>query len=272
MNEMTKDQIRDFIIYYFNTEPRNHSAKDEREFYKLIRTETDITEDIVENDMINDSAKNRHPGYHDLLNELFINGKCKEHALDWARIYVTDKMEFKKDEKSQYAWDIKDEETLIDWLLCKTDAPPKVIPQRSDLNYSSLGWLENTFGCISYVCDFPVRYLAYTVLCGTVFQFKFPFRGLLAKRGEDQCDLCVNEIKRILCEQFKTDPTKANELLIRTFASCCFVSPKQKAETGFYMRYIDDWMKQDREGFLNAIESIKSNDTRKKILKGLKTD
>jgi len=31
-------------------------------------------------------------------------------------------------------------------------------------------------------------------------------------------------------------------------------------------------MKQDREGFLNAIESIKSNDTRKKILKGLKTD
>lgn len=272
MNEMTKDQIRDFIIYYFNTEPRNHSAKDEREFYKLIRTETDITEDIVENDMINDSAKNRHPGYHDLLNELFINGKCKEHALDWARIYVTDKMEFKKDEKSQYAWDIKDEETLIDWLLCKTDAPPKVIPQRSDLNYSSLGWLENTFGCISYVCDFPVRYLAYTVLCGTVFQFKFPFRGLLNKRGDEQASIFVSEIKKILCEDFRLDAAKADELLMRTFASCCFVSPKQKAETGFYMRYIDDWMKQDREGFLNAIESIKSNDTRKKILKGLKTD
>ena len=66
MNEMTKDQIRDFIIYYFNTEPRDHSAKDEREFYRLIGTETDVTEDIVENDMINDSAKNRHPGYHDL--------------------------------------------------------------------------------------------------------------------------------------------------------------------------------------------------------------
>lgn len=272
MNEMTKDQIRDFIIYYFNTEPRDHSAKDEREFYKLIRTETDVTEDIVENDMINDSAKNRHPGYHDLLNELYVNQKCKEHALDWAKIYVTDKMEFKKDEKSQYAWDIKDEETLIDWLLCKTDALPKAIPQRSDLNFWGLGWLENTFGCVSHVCDFSLRYLAYSVYSATVFQFKFPFRGLLNKRGDEQASIFVSEIKKILCEDFRLDAAKADELLMRTFASCCFVSPKQKAETGFYMRYIDYWMKQDREGFLNAIESIKSNDTRKKILKGLKTD
>ncbi|MCR4866826.1 MAG: hypothetical protein K5921_07880 [Lachnospiraceae bacterium] len=268
MNEMTKDQIRDFIIYYFNTEPRDHSAKDEREFYRLIRTETDVTEDIVENDMINDSAKNRHPGYHDLLNELFINGKCKEHALDWAKIYVTDKMEFGKNDE----WESSDEEALIDWLLCKTDALPKAIPQRSDLNFWGLGWLENTFGCVSHVCDFSLRYLAYSVYSATVFQFKFPFRGLLNKRGDEQASIFVSEIKKILCEDFRLDAAKADELLMRTFASCCFVSPKQKAETGFYMRYIDDWMKQDREGFVNAIESIKSNDTRKKILKGLKTD
>ena len=56
---------------------------------------------------------------------------------------------------------------------------------------------------------------------------------------------------------------------MRTFASCCFVSPKQKAETEFYMRYIDDWIKHDREGFINAINAIESNDTKKKILKSI---
>ena len=273
MNEMTKDQIRDFIIYYFNTEPRDHSAKDEREFYRLIRTETDVTEDIVENDMINDSAKNRHPGYHDLLNELYVNQKCKEHALDWAKIYVTDKMEFVKSElqpeKCSYTWDKKDEEALISWLLCKTDSVPAVIPKRFDINWFNVGWLENTFGCISFVCDFPPRYCAYTVYSGTVFQFKFPFRGLLSKRGSDECDIFVNDIKKILSEDFKLDISEVNSLLMRTFSACCFVSPKQKAETEFYMRYIDDWIKQDREGFINAINAIESNDTKKKILKSI---
>ena len=206
--------------------------------------------------MINDSAKNRQHGYHDLLNELFINGKCKEHALDWAKIYVTDKMEFKANDSSQDTWDESDEEALINWLLCKTDIPPKVLPKRSDLSFLSLGWLENTFACVSYVSDFPVRYLAYSIYSATVFQFKFPFRGFLSKRGDEQADLCVDE-------------KKADELLMRTFASCCFVSPKQKAETCFYMKYINEWLNKDRQSFINAIGNIESIDIRKKILKNL---
>ena len=273
MNEMTKEEIRDFFIWYFNTDPKSREAKDERLFDRLIRSDTDVTEDIVINDIIPESAGSLNTKYHDLLNELYMSGRCKDKALDWAKVYVTDKMEFVKSElqpeKCSYTWDKKDEEALISWLLCKSDSVPSVIPKRFDINWFNVGWLENTFGCISYVCDFPLRYCAYTVYSGTVFQFKFPFRGLLAKKGSDECDILVNDIKKILSEDFKLDISEVNTLLMRTFSACCFVSPKQKAETEFYMRYIDDWIKQDREGFINAINAIESNDTKKKILKSI---
>ena len=269
MNEMTKDQIRDFIIWYFSVEPKTRQAKDERLFDRLIKTETDVTKDIVENDIIPQRSKDLNTKYNDLLNELYINGQCKENALVWAKTYVTDKMEFKANDSSQDTWDESDEEALINWLLCKTDIPPKVLPKRSDLSFLSLGWLENTFACVSYVSDFPVRYLAYSIYSATVFQFKFPFRGFLSKRGDEQADLCVDEIKKILRENFKLDQKKADELLMRTFASCCFVSPKQKAETCFYMKYINEWLNKDRQSFINAIGNIESIDTRKKILKNL---
>ena len=91
----------------------------------------------------------------------------------------------------------------------------------------------------------------------------------MAKKGSDECDIFVNDIKKILSEDFKLDISEVNTLLMRTFSACCFVSPKQKAETEFYMRYIDDWIKQDREGFINAINAIESNDTKKNILKSI---
>ena len=62
---MTKDQIRDFIIWYFSVEPKTRQAKDERLFDRLIKTETDVTKDIVENDIIPQRSKDLNTKYNE---------------------------------------------------------------------------------------------------------------------------------------------------------------------------------------------------------------
>lgn len=268
---MSKSEIRDFIIWYMTSKTDETTLRDFKQLEKFIKEELDITEALIREDAI----PKGYPNHYEikLMTELFKNGRCVDLALLSAK-KMTDQFHFLNREYQMERWgcewETEHEEALINWLLCRCDTPPEVIPGRDDFHYFiSHDYLEAFFAAMSCACDFPVRYCAYAMYRGTIYAFKFPFRSLISYREEGYADSVIDRIKKIYAEDFKLDVDKTDSDIMTEFAIIYCGRDKKKTETAFYKKYIDKWMEEDRERFLEFVRNNLNVDFRKKVLKKL---
>lgn len=264
-----KQEIRDFIIWYLTNTTDKKTAKDYKLLEKYIKEELDVTEALIRENAFNDYVKRKQ-----MMTEIFRAGRGADLALAEAEKELCEGLFFLKKEyqleRKGYEWEKADEDQLIDWLFCRTDTPPAVIPARLDSNYLlHHDYMEEWFAAMTYVCDFPVRYCAHTLYNGITEHFKYPFRSLILYREEGYADAVLARMKEILSADFKMDADEIDATFMKAFASVYCGGTKKKQETAYYQAYIDGWMETDRERFLAAIRTIWSLDLRKKVLKKL---
>lgn len=271
---MSKDEIRDFIIWYMTNKTDEKTLRDYRQFEKFVKEETEATEALLRENVITDYVRRK-----EMMMWIFRAGHGADLALTEVQKEICGKdpdsqIFFYKKEYQQerwgYEWEKVDEDQLIDWLFCRTDTPPAVIPMRCDQNYLlHHDYMEEWFAAMSYVCDFPVRYCAHSLYNGVVEYFKYAFRSMILYREEGYADAVLMRMREILSEDFKVNSDKIDAIIMKAFASVYCGGAKKKNETAYYQKYIDEWMKTDKECFLAAIRTIWSLDLRKKVLKKL---
>ncbi|MBR1592860.1 MAG: hypothetical protein IJ666_07610 [Ruminococcus sp.] len=269
---MSKSEIRDFVIWYMTNKTDEKTLKDYKQFEKFIMEESDIAESLIRENVV----PRGYPNYYEIkfMTELFKIGRCADIALEEVQKEMTNEFIFCKKEHQQelwgYEWEKADENQLIDWLLCRTDTLPAVIPNRIDPHYFlHHDYMEKWFAAISNVCDFPVRYCAHSMYNGVSEYFKYAFRSLILYREYGYADAVVMRIREIFSADFKLDSDKIDEIIMKGFAVVYCKGDKKKKETVYYQKYIDEWMKTDKERFQKAIQTIWSHDLRKNVIKKL---
>ncbi len=267
--EMSKQDIKSFIVWYINASADEKNPKDFKLYDKLIHEEPDITEELLRSE---DSPESFRSSYY-VKNILFKLGRCQDIALQEAELMTDEFIFLEKDyqlERWNCEWEPEDEIMLKKWLLCQCEEPPAVLPARCDFHYLlHHDYMEELFAAMSVVCDFPVRYLAYVIYRGTLYQVKYPLRSLVIYREQSFADSLVDTICKINQDYLKIPADEYEEKLMNNFAAIYCGGDKKKLETAFLKKNIDKWMNDDQEKFISCIREKMNPDLRKKVLKKL---
>lgn len=273
MIDMEKSEIRDYIIWYLTENNDKKTLKDYRKYEAFIKEEFEVTEALLRENAIPEWDNRPEENRIEIMTELFKSGRCPDLALLEVK-RLTDQLKFVRKEYQMkyhgYEWKKDHEEQLKKWLLCQTDEFPAVIPLTdSPQLFVTHDHHEMLFAATSKVCDFPVRYCAYTMFRGYVWEYKFPFRALIAYREEGYADSVIERIKEIYARDFRLNSEEIDTEIKRAFAAVYCSRDKKKIENAFYQRYIDKWMTEDKDGFINMLRSTMTGDLRSKVLKKL---
>ncbi len=269
----SKDEIRAFIVWYIkaacdaaNTETL--TLKQHRQLQQYISEELDITESLIRDRVITGEHWKEQWYLDDMLTALFEAGRCPDLALDEAKEWIG-QCTFRRSEPPQEQ-DETNEARLKDWLLCRCDHPSESVPVRMDCNYIfDTDYTEALFAAMTRVCDFPVRYCAYVLCKGRLFQFKYAFRSLIVHRGAEFADTVLQRMKQICTDDFGLSSEQTEILIMCVFTAVYCSADKKKPETAYYQKYTDKWMAEEQDRFLGIIRNEMNPDLRKKVLKKL---
>lgn len=268
--EMTKDEIRQYLIWFL-TEAKNTTLKEYRLYEKYYRENPDITEELIRGNEI--PWEKKKYAWQDMTNSLFRIGRCGDIAVEIAEKVVNEMHFLPKEERSdepEMRWNDEDVEQLRQWLLCRCDELPAIIPLTASWRMPFAGDpKEEQFAAMSYVTGFTTRHCAYTLFRGIDIEFKYPIRALIINREEGYADQVIEDMRKIYASAFRLSEERIDELIMLGFAVTYVGAGKKKHETAFYQRYIDKWMAEDQERFLGCIRNKVSSRFRGKILKKL---
>ena len=276
--EMTKQEIKDYILWYFDSKDEK-TLKDYRLFVKLKTEAPDATEELIRENLVPGGEWPKNRQREELLNELFRQGRCGDLALENAKELVEGLLFIHKEGREDLRkrgvkrmpeWSEADEAHLRRWLLCECDDLPETIPLTAIGQVHYCGECEEAeFAAMSVVCDFPLRYAAYTFYRGVVTEFKYPLRALIVNREEGFADRALARIKEMFSTLFRLSDEEIETNIMVGFAVIFCTGDRKKQETAFYQEYIDRWMETDREHFLSVIREHTNPDFRRKVLKKL---
>lgn len=268
--EMTNDEIREYLIWFL-TEAKDWSLKEYRLYEKCYKENPDITEELVRSNEI--PWENKKYQWQNMTNFLFRLGRCGDIAVETAE-KVVNRMVFQpKEERSdepEMGWNDVDEEKLRQWLLCRRDDLPVPVPLTAAWMMPYAGdHEEEQFAAMSFVTDFTTRHCAYTLFKGIDIEFKYPMRALIINREEGYADKVVEDMRKLFSTAFGLSDESIDERIMLGFAATYVGAGRKKKETEFYQRYIDKWMAEDKEHFLDVIRNKSGLYFRSKILKKL---
>lgn len=279
--EYTKEEARGFIIRYIEElDTGTLTAKDHKRLEKHFLEDADVVEELLREDIITGGTFSKSRFRKGVITRLFQQGRCGDYALAEARELVEglrfiDKngREYLRSVGVRYMpeWTAEDEAHLRKWLMCECDDMPENVPLTEiiqKINYCG-DPEEMHFAAMSKVCDFPLRYCAYTMFRGVLMEFKWPMRGLILYREEGFADNVFETIKEMYSMLFGMTREEIDACVMLCFAGVYCSGEKKKAETLFYQKYIDKWMTEDRERFLGYIREKMNTDFRSKVLKKL---
>lgn len=270
---MTRDEKADFIV---RMSKPNHGGtdKDWKLYHKLINEEYDIVESLIRDGKMRfDGAWPESWNCERLLCILNKAGRGKEIAMEKAEL-VVDKHTYQPHEvRMEYYghdWTDADEEHLKNWLLCKCDDLPESIPV-TDFYPAYFGGIndEESLAAMSYVTDYPIRFTAYKFWRGAIFEFKYPMRALMVYREEGFGNKVLEDIKAMSLGVFRKTKEELEVQMMKMFSAIYCSGERTKKETLFYQKFIDEWMTNDKEHFINCLSTELIGDLRKKVLKKL---
>ena len=267
---MTRDQIRNYLIWFL-TEAENYSMQEFRLYEKCYKENPDITEELIRGNEI--PWKEKKYQWQAMTNLLFRSGRCGDIAVEIAENVVKE-MHFppreNRSDEPEMNWNDEDEEQLRQWLLCRCDSLPNIIPLTASWKMPFAGEPEEEqFAAMSYVTDFTTRHCAYTLFRGIDVEFKYPMRALVINREEGYADQVIEDMRKLYSSAFRLSDERIDELIMIGFAVAYSGAGKKKLETEFYKRYIDKWLAEDKERFLSLIRNKVNPYFRGKVLKKL---
>ena len=275
---LTHEEIRDFIVHYVSDTEKKSNAQIKL-FDKYLAEEHDIFEALLREGAFDKQKEHRFSYFKRVLNSLLNAGRCSDYALQEARSLADELIFINKEgreslrergEKNMPEWDAEEEAHLRRWLACECDDLPDTIPLTAIQQVHYCGDPEEEhFAALSHVCDFPLRYAAYTFYRGVVMEFKWPLRALILYREEGYADAAVEKMREMFAALFHQTTEEIDISIMLGFAAVYCGGDKKKLETAFYQQYIEQWMSEDRDRFIGYIRDNMNGDFRSKVLKKL---
>ena len=288
--QMTKDEIKAFLLWYQDNLVREYvhreeieiTAKQFKQYGAFLDSQEpealDAMEEIVRENPLPEGChymlkRNRTA----LVYRLIRAGRCPDIAREEAK-YFMQPLHFTPKEYQMelrgYEWSEADEEHTKRWLMCECDDLPAVIPAAwVEFHYFLDEIAGEHFMLLGNLFDFPLRYTAYVYCkCNRVDELKYVFRPYLISCAEGTGDRILAQIREMAKTLFHMTDEEFEILTMQWFALIYCVGPKKKQETQFYKKFIDGWMEQDKDRFLDVIQTKSSKEARKKILKKLFPD
>lgn len=232
--------IRENIISYIKMPVL--SKKEELALKKLVIENEDIAKDIYRT--IN------HINKEFILVYLILEGRGDDIARESAR-------------ERAYKWGVKncteqEEKEFKSWLAGEHDNIPEVMPTNKYIRY--LNYHESVELCyLSKVSTFTERLCVYGMRIGYIDIVKEPVKEMMK---------CISvDYARSFLENTILKYNLSNEDVMQMYSSIYSIR-KTKLEAEFYLSYIQEWLKNDRNEYMKAVNNI-SADMRRKILKKL---
>ncbi len=274
---LTQEEIREFVVQYLSSTEAKSNAQIKR-FFKYLSEEHDVFEALLREGFIADCPLSKS-WLETISGSLYKVGRCKDFALQEARRLADGLIFIDKKGREELRnrgvnhmpeWSEEDEEHLRKWLACECDDLPETIPLTAIQQVHYCGDPEeNHFAALSIVCDFPLRYAAYTFYRGVVMEFKWPLRALILYREEGFADTAVDKMREMFSTLFHQTAEEIDINIMLGFAAVYCSGDKKKLETAFYQKYIERWMAEDRDRFIGYIREHMNSDFRSKVLKKL---
>ncbi|WP_295152077.1 hypothetical protein [uncultured Ruminococcus sp.] len=275
---LTQEEIREFVIGYLGSKENKTNAQIKR-FDKYLAEEHDVFEALIREGIIAKNGRQSYSMYERVLDTLFRDGRCSDLALREAKA-LADGLHFIDPEgrellrgrgvKNMPEWSTEDEEHLRRWLACECDDLPETVPLTSiqQVHYCGDSYEEH-FAALSLVCDFPLRYAAYTFYRGVVMEFKWPLRAFILYRENGFADEAVAKMREMYASLFRQTEEEIDINVMLGFAAVYCSGGKKKPETEFYQKYIEQWLSEDHDRFIGYIRDHMNGDFRSKVLKKL---
>lgn len=246
MQEQDKS-VREQIVSYLKKASMYGvlSDKEEQDLKNLVIENEGISKDIYRT--INYSSKSY------ILIYLNSEGKGDDIAKERAKELANE-------------WELKgcleqEEKEFKSWLAGENDNMPEVMPQSKYIVFFQ--YLQNLELCyLSEVSTFTERVCVYGMKKGYVDIVKEPVKEMMSRIGVHYAHYFLKNtiIKYNL----------SNEDVMQMY-SAIYSSRKTKLEAEFYLSYIQEWIENDKDEYMNAINNI-SSDMRRKILKKLEKE
>lgn len=278
--EYTKEDIREYIIWYMeNLDTGVLTAKDHKRIERHFIEDADVFEELVREGIIAGGTFSTSRFRALVMRRLYKQGRCKDYALAEAKEFA-ENLRFIDKEGREYLrsigespmpeWTEEDETHMRKWLMCECDDVPETIPLTNIMQMHFCGDIEEErFAAMSNVCDFPVRYCAYTLYRSVPIEHKWPMRGLILYREEGFADKVYEQITEIFSKLFGMTQEEIDITIMLVYTKIYYSGEKKKQETVFYQKFVDKWMTEDRERFLGYIREKMNTDFRSSILKKL---
>lgn len=164
-----------------------------------------------------------------------------------------------------YSYSLKDcdaEEALAfrTWLAGDTDEMPETMPKSKYVAYCFVNKTNQILCQLSQFSTFPERLCAYAVIDGQVTTVKFLVENMLQCMGVDYTHSFMNNM---------IDRYQLSRKKIMRMYSAVYVGRKTKLEREFYFGYIQAWVENNKDEYLDTIGGM-SGEWRRKILAALR--
>lgn len=124
------------------------------------------------------------------------------------------------------------------------------------------------FAALSQVCEFTARFCIFSMIEGSLYNFKYCIRSILEMFGEDEADRFVQKLF-LYIDLMQNDYDISRDRFMLLSAAVYCTGDRIKKETQYYQKWIDEWMTNDQEHFLSVIRTRKGTDLGRKMLKKL---